>query len=73
PHTSKKDLNDKYQIYEENGVKEYWVVYPGEEYIEVYTLANDKYVRHDVYANDETLQSVLFPNLKIDIKEVFEA
>ena len=36
PSTASKDLNEKYQLYEEHGVKEYWVVYQGEAVLEIY-------------------------------------
>jgi len=36
PSTTKKDLNDKYRLYEENLVKEYWVVNPDAKSIEVF-------------------------------------
>ncbi|MDA3810205.1 MAG: Uma2 family endonuclease, partial [Spirochaetaceae bacterium] len=38
PSTGKKDLNEKFQLYEKNGVKEYWVVDPGNKYIEIFLL-----------------------------------
>ncbi len=38
PSTSKKDLNEKFQLYEKSGVKEYWVVDPGNKYIKVFHL-----------------------------------
>src|SRR5690606_17818669 len=38
PHTSKKDLQLKYDIYEEAGVKEYWIVMPEQQLIEVFLL-----------------------------------
>ena len=33
PSTFKKDLNDKYSIYEESGVSEYWIVMPNEKLV----------------------------------------
>ena len=38
PSTSKKDLNEKFQLYEKNGVKEYWIVDPGNRYVRVFHL-----------------------------------
>jgi Uma2 family endonuclease len=34
PSTSKKDLNEKFDLYERHGVREYWVVDPGNESIQ---------------------------------------
>ncbi len=41
PSTSKKDLNEKFQLYEKHGVKEYWVVDPGNKYIQVFHLQSE--------------------------------
>lgn len=37
PPTSSKDLTEKFDVYEEAGVKEYWVVHPQEQTLLVYT------------------------------------
>ncbi len=37
-HTSAKDLREKFDVYEEAGVREYWVVHPQEQTVLVYTL-----------------------------------
>ena len=41
PSTSKKDLNEKFQLYEKHGVKEYWIVDPGNKYIQVFHLKTE--------------------------------
>ncbi len=42
PSTSKKDLNEKFQLYEKHGVKEYWIVDPGNKYIQVFHLLTEE-------------------------------
>ncbi len=71
PSTSKKDLNDKYSIYEESGVKEYWIVMPQEKLVEVFYLENGKYQRIKAYTADEIISPILFPDLEIQLEEVF--
>lgn len=71
PSTSKKDLRDKFSLYEEAGVKEYWVVYPEEETLEVFRLNKDNsYVFEKVYVKGDKMK-VYDLNLKIEISEVF--
>ncbi len=41
PSTSKKDLNDKYDLYQRRGVREYWVVDPAGMWLCVYHLGAD--------------------------------
>ena len=38
PATSKKDLTEKFDIYQHAGVQEYWVVYPFEKTVSVFQL-----------------------------------
>ena len=72
PATSKKDLKDKFYLYEESGVKEYWIVYPFEQIIEVFLLNNDKYQLVRKYFSDEKIQVNIFDGLEIDLKDIFE-
>ncbi|MBR4904085.1 MAG: Uma2 family endonuclease [Selenomonadaceae bacterium] len=49
--TMKRDMTIKKDIYERNGVKEYWIINPWSESIEVYLLRNGKYELEGVYQN----------------------
>lgn len=73
-HTSAKDLNEKFEVYEEAGVKEYWVVHPGEQTVLVYTL-NDSGTYEGIlkpYVRTDKVQPKTLPGLTIDLEEVFE-
>lgn len=72
PSTAAKDLKQKYELYEEYGVKEYWVVYPGEKVINLYTLENGRYRALRSVAGKEKVQSLLFPDLSLEAWEVFK-
>ena len=71
PHTSKKDLQLKYDVYEEAGVKEYWIVMPQEKLIEVFILENSKYKRVKTYAQDDEVPSHTLPELSLKLEDVF--
>ncbi|MDR2804237.1 MAG: Uma2 family endonuclease, partial [Dysgonamonadaceae bacterium] len=46
PATARYDLCEKFDLYEKSGVKEYWIVFPSDKGITVYTLQeNGKYDR----------------------------
>ena len=47
--TMKRDIGIKKDVYERNGVKEYWIINPWSESIEVYLLRNGKYELDGVY------------------------
>lgn len=73
PHTSTKDLREKFDVYEESGVKEYWVVHPQEQTLLVYVLDDaGKYkgVRKPCVRTDRVASRVL-PDLVIDLALVF--
>ncbi len=71
PSTSKKDLNDKYQLYEESGVQEYWVVFTGVDMMEVYELHDGKYTSGVRYFKGDTLQTPIMPGFILNIDDVF--
>lgn len=63
PSNSRKEIKEKYELYQEQGVKEYWVVYPVEQAIQIFVLDNGKYVGIQPVAEGETVTSIIFPNL----------
>lgn len=69
---SKKEMKIKYALYEESGVLEYWLVYPHEQAIYQFIL-NDagQYQLKAMYSNDDMAVPHLFPELVIDLNEVF--
>jgi Uma2 family endonuclease len=72
PHTKKKDLQNKYDVYEEAGVKEYWIAMPEQKLVEVFVLENQKYKRIQTYVHTDILDCVTIYGLTIDLNEVFE-
>jgi Uma2 family endonuclease len=71
PHTSKKDLTKKYEVYEETGVREYWIVFPKEEIIETYVLINAKFSRGETFVKPDQICSTIFPDLEFTLEEIF--
>mgnify|MGYP005838342875 CR=1 FL=1 len=69
---SKKEMKIKYELYEEAGVKEYWVVVPYEEFIHQYVL-NDKgkYELKGIFV-DGSIPCHIFPDLQIELEKIFE-
>ncbi|WP_303841281.1 Uma2 family endonuclease [Selenomonas ruminantium] len=51
PSTRRRDITIKKDIYEKYGVKEYWIISPKDEAIEVYILRNGKYELDNIYHN----------------------
>ena len=72
PSNSKHDADTKFKLYEESGVKEYWMVDPEKQMVFVYTLQNQIYIGLKPFTLDETIDSPLFPDLKVEVNEIFE-
>lgn len=70
---SKREMQVKYQLYQESGVQEYWLVYPEQQAIHQFVL-DDKgvYQLKQMCAEDDKMSPSLFPDLEIDLTEVFE-
>ena len=70
---SKKEMKTKYELYEENGVKEYWIVFPYENVVQQFALnAKGKYELVKIYTDEDTITTPLFPDLKVKLNEIFE-
>ena len=50
PSTARYDRGRKKDVYEQCGVKEYWIVSPAEKSVEQYILTDGKYRLHQVYS-----------------------
>lgn len=72
PSTAKKDHQDKFDLYEESGVNEYWVVDPKNSTIEVFVLNAGKYARIKTYVEDDIVPCHTLEGMTIDMMEVFE-
>ena len=73
PKNSKRDVRDKFDIYQEHGVREYWIVNPSDENVSVFIL-NDtgKFQFVGMYAGDDKIPVNIFNgDLQIDLTEVF--
>ena len=71
PSTAKKDLNEKFNLYQEVGVKEYWVVFPDAEEISVYLLENETYRLMNQYQENDQAPVNTLPGLVINLSDIF--
>jgi len=72
PHTTRKDIKIKFDLYQEVKVREYWVVYPDEKSIEMYILANDKFELKEVFIKSGNISPHIFPEFSFEVAEIFE-
>ncbi|WP_434752782.1 Uma2 family endonuclease [Paenibacillus amylolyticus] len=67
-----KDFNEKFNLYQNYGVNEYWIVDPGNQTVHVYTLEDGRYQTRHLFSEKETMQSVLYPDLSISLDVLFK-
>ncbi|WP_156801931.1 Uma2 family endonuclease [Desulfurispora thermophila] len=68
---ARRDRLEKYQLYQRYGVREYWLVDPYHETVEIYALKEGKFERCTVYSRSEVAISHIFPELAVELKDVF--
>ena len=71
PENPERDLVVKRRLYEENRVREYWIVDPAPETVEVLTLAGDKHEPHVFFQRADTLTSPLLPGFELPGDRIF--
>ena len=73
PGNNKKDLNNKYEVYEEAGVSEYWIIHPSERTFLKYTLEADaKYQLSRLLTVGDEVTSSALPGFSLNLEKVFE-
>lgn len=73
PRTAARDWKDKFDLYEEAGVDEYWIVLPQENDISVFVLdeATARYHLVGEYASPGLIPCRTLPGLNLDWADVF--
>lgn len=69
---NKKELQNKYEVYEESGVEEYWVVSPYEQTLLIYTLINNNYQPSRLFTRGDTIITPILPGFILELDDVFE-
>lgn len=72
PGNSKREMRDKFELYQEHKVKEYWIVSPQEKTIFIYVLEGERYIGIQPVAEDEIVTSVIFPSLSFSTVGLYE-
>lgn len=72
PGNSKKEMRIKFDLYEEAGVREYWIVDPAHQTIQLFVLTDNKFIFIRNYITDDLMLSGIFPELTINVNNLFE-
>lgn len=72
PGNSKREMKYKFELYQENGVSEYWVVRPEEKNIQIFVLENGKYIGLAPITEGDMAASTRFPDLRFSTETLFD-
>ena len=72
PGNNKTELQNKFEIYEENGVQEYWIVSPQDKTFLKYTLNQEGvYTASKLLPSDAEVTTPILPGFVLKLEEVF--
>ncbi len=72
PSTLKRDTEDKKKLYAEYGVKELWLIFPGEKAVEVFSLKEKDYEVCSFAYEKGKISSCLLKGLEVNLEKLFK-
>ncbi|GAB2704526.1 Uma2 family endonuclease [Mucilaginibacter koreensis] len=74
PGNNQKELRNKYEVYEESGVLEYWIVSPQDKTFLKYTLNDEgQYQPSRLMTMGDMITTPVLPGFVLDLNTVFES
>ncbi|WP_299285845.1 Uma2 family endonuclease [uncultured Mucilaginibacter sp.] len=72
PGNNKKELQNKYEVYEEAGVKEYWIINPyGKTFLKYILDENGQFQSTKLLTLGDEVTSSILPKFTLNLDEVF--
>ncbi|WP_163379455.1 Uma2 family endonuclease [Cyclobacterium sp. SYSU L10401] len=72
PGNNRKELANKYEVYEESGVKEYWIIHPIEQTILIYSLINGKFHPSRLFTSGDAVESNVIKGFRLNLESFFK-
>ena len=69
---NQKELRNKYEVYEESGVTEYWIVSPQDKTFLKYTLIEGSYQPSRLYTIGDVITTPILPGFELNLEIIFE-
>lgn len=71
PGNTTRDTRIKFDLYEESGVREYWIVYPGVKTVAAFVLWEGQYQLTAEYTEPGPIPVATLPGLALEWAEIF--
>ena len=73
PGNSQTEMKNKFEVYQENGVKEYWLADPANEIVFVYVLNGEgRYIGLHPFTLADTISGNVFPEFNLKVADIFK-
>ncbi|HET6254537.1 MAG TPA: Uma2 family endonuclease [Puia sp.] len=72
PGNNRKELKNKYDVYEESGVKEYWLIHPQEKTFLKYVLTDGKFQASRLMTTGDEVTTEVLPGFALSLEELFD-
>jgi Uma2 family endonuclease len=72
PHNTAIEMHRKFELYQDSGVREYWIVNPDRNVVTAYRLEDGRYVT-ELYRVADTARTSVLPGLEVPLNAVFTA
>ena len=73
PSTSRKDFQEKFEVYQYAAVKEYWIIHPHDETLLTYLLDEEGVYQGQQrpYLKGDMVPISIFPDWQVDLGQIF--
>jgi len=72
PGNTKSEMKDKFKIYQDSGVLEYWLVEPEQGFVVIYNLdKKGKYIGSQPFIKEDKISSKVISDFELDLSEIF--
>ncbi|MBD3630010.1 Uma2 family endonuclease [Cyclobacterium sp.] len=72
PGNSKTELKHKFELYESNGVREYWIIHAETRDLLIYSLIKGKYEPSRLFTSGDVVESNVIKGFELDLEAFFE-
>ena len=72
PGNNKKELQNKYEVYEEAGVLEYWIIYPAEQTLTKCVLVENRFQPSRPYTVGDEITTPILPGFVLSLDDLFK-
>ena len=72
PGNTKKEMKDKFELYQHAGIPEYWLIDPEHAFILIYSLNEQgQYIGSSPFTDESTLSSAVLKGFRLPLKKLF--